>query len=121
MINVMVFTSWSRTSASPRFVPESFPPINRLCQTTGDTSAMGPLFGVITELRGGDCQERVGIMGLVLFEGDARNGWRDGPVCPDCGQGTMAPLDQTARVCFWRVSAPIGRGEVPREALLTCE
>ncbi|GFU44580.1 hypothetical protein TNCV_1506871 [Trichonephila clavipes] len=28
---------------------------------------------------------------LVLCEGDTRNRWRDGQVCPDVGQGTMAP------------------------------
>ncbi|GFY34869.1 hypothetical protein TNCV_154421 [Trichonephila clavipes] len=28
---------------------------------------------------------------LVLCEGDAMNRWRDGQVCPDVGQGTMAP------------------------------
>ncbi|GFU46749.1 hypothetical protein TNCV_4683991 [Trichonephila clavipes] len=28
---------------------------------------------------------------LVLYEGDTRNRWRDGQVCPDVGQGTMVP------------------------------
>ncbi|GFU65171.1 hypothetical protein TNCV_4056411 [Trichonephila clavipes] len=28
---------------------------------------------------------------LVLSEGDTWNRWRDGQVCPDVGQGTMAP------------------------------
>ncbi|GFY05357.1 hypothetical protein TNCV_2208021 [Trichonephila clavipes] len=28
---------------------------------------------------------------LVLSEGDTRNRWLDGQVCPDVGQGTMAP------------------------------
>ncbi|GFV02978.1 hypothetical protein TNCV_2744411 [Trichonephila clavipes] len=28
---------------------------------------------------------------LVLSEGDTRNRWRDRQVCPDVGQGTMAP------------------------------
>ncbi|GFT69901.1 hypothetical protein TNCV_399441 [Trichonephila clavipes] len=28
---------------------------------------------------------------LVLREGDNRNKWRDGQVCPDVGQGIMAP------------------------------
>ncbi|GFV92360.1 hypothetical protein TNCV_3949701 [Trichonephila clavipes] len=28
---------------------------------------------------------------LVLREGDNRNRWRDGQVCPDVGQGIMAP------------------------------
>ncbi|GFV18183.1 hypothetical protein TNCV_169861 [Trichonephila clavipes] len=28
---------------------------------------------------------------LVLCEGDTKNRWRDGQVCPDVRQGTMAP------------------------------
>ncbi|GFU78849.1 hypothetical protein TNCV_4024131 [Trichonephila clavipes] len=28
---------------------------------------------------------------IVLCEGDTRNRWRDGQVCPDVRQGTMAP------------------------------
>ncbi|GFX58794.1 hypothetical protein TNCV_804981 [Trichonephila clavipes] len=28
---------------------------------------------------------------LVLCEGDTKNRWRDGQVCPDVGQETMAP------------------------------
>ncbi|GFW16784.1 hypothetical protein TNCV_1551361 [Trichonephila clavipes] len=28
---------------------------------------------------------------LVVGVGDTRNRWRDGQVCPDVGQGTMAP------------------------------
>ncbi|GFW05153.1 hypothetical protein TNCV_2904431 [Trichonephila clavipes] len=28
---------------------------------------------------------------LVLSDGDTKNRWRDGQVCPDVGQGTMAP------------------------------
>ncbi|GFX52719.1 hypothetical protein TNCV_3980221 [Trichonephila clavipes] len=28
---------------------------------------------------------------LVLREGDNRNRWRDGQVCPDVGQGIMSP------------------------------
>ncbi|GFY07295.1 hypothetical protein TNCV_5084821 [Trichonephila clavipes] len=28
---------------------------------------------------------------LVLREGDNRNRWRDGQVCPDVGQGIMVP------------------------------
>ncbi|GFT36377.1 hypothetical protein TNCV_4259971 [Trichonephila clavipes] len=28
---------------------------------------------------------------LVWCEGDSRNRWRDGQVCPDVRQGTMAP------------------------------
>ncbi|GFU64358.1 hypothetical protein TNCV_2731551 [Trichonephila clavipes] len=28
---------------------------------------------------------------MVLSEGDTRNRWRDGQVCPDVGQGIMVP------------------------------
>ncbi|GFV49849.1 hypothetical protein TNCV_1391311 [Trichonephila clavipes] len=28
---------------------------------------------------------------LVLSDGDTRNRWHDGQVCPDVGQGTMTP------------------------------
>ncbi|GFV74858.1 hypothetical protein TNCV_1040961 [Trichonephila clavipes] len=38
---------------------------------------------------------------LVLREGDNRNRWRDGHVCPDVGQGIMTP-----GACY----AQIGRG-----------
>ncbi|GFV93138.1 hypothetical protein TNCV_2552291 [Trichonephila clavipes] len=31
---------------------------------------------------------------LVLCEGDTRNRWRDGQVCPDVRQGIMAPWDR---------------------------
>ncbi|GFU99539.1 hypothetical protein TNCV_4082621 [Trichonephila clavipes] len=34
---------------------------------------------------------------LVLSEGDTRNRWRDGQVCPDVGQGTMAPWARRLR------------------------
>ncbi|GFV08772.1 hypothetical protein TNCV_2253361 [Trichonephila clavipes] len=39
---------------------------------------------------------------LVLSEGDTGNRWRDGQVCPDVGQGTMAPWGQDGSGVFWR-------------------
>ncbi|GFW69564.1 hypothetical protein TNCV_489101 [Trichonephila clavipes] len=50
---------------------------------------------------------------LVLREGDTRNRWRDGQVCPDVGQGIMAPWARRpgcVLVCY----AQIGRGR-PRD------
>ncbi|GFU08920.1 hypothetical protein TNCV_1318071 [Trichonephila clavipes] len=47
---------------------------------------------------------------LVLSEGDTRNRWRDGQVCPDVGQGTMAPWPGCVLAC----DAQIGRGR-PRD------
>ncbi|GFV37347.1 hypothetical protein TNCV_1757851 [Trichonephila clavipes] len=37
------------------------------------------------------CLKRIMSSFLVLREGDTRNRWRDGQVCPDVGQGIMAP------------------------------
>ncbi|GFV00434.1 hypothetical protein TNCV_3644121 [Trichonephila clavipes] len=37
---------------------------------------------------------------LVLREGDNRNRWRDGQVCPDVGLGIMAP--RTRQPCVSR-------------------
>ncbi|GFY15663.1 hypothetical protein TNCV_1283111 [Trichonephila clavipes] len=37
------------------------------------------------------CFKRIMSSFLVLREGDNRNRWRDGQVCPDVGQGIMAP------------------------------
>ncbi|GFX75212.1 hypothetical protein TNCV_3171391 [Trichonephila clavipes] len=51
---------------------------------------------------------------LVLGDGDTRNRWRDGQVCPDVGQGTMAPGARRlgcVLVCY----VQIGRGEVKRD------
>ncbi|GFX35155.1 hypothetical protein TNCV_2330951 [Trichonephila clavipes] len=50
---------------------------------------------------------------LVLSEGDTRNRWRDGQVCPDVGQGTMAPWARRPR-CVLACDAQIGRGR-PRD------
>ncbi|GFY13583.1 hypothetical protein TNCV_4959531 [Trichonephila clavipes] len=50
---------------------------------------------------------------LVLSEGDTRNRWRDGQVCPDVGQGTMAPWARRPG-CVLACDAQIGRGR-PRD------
>ncbi|GFX84677.1 hypothetical protein TNCV_724841 [Trichonephila clavipes] len=46
---------------------------------------------------------------LVLCEGETRNRWRDGQVCPDVGQGTMAPWARRLG-CVLACYAQIGRG-----------
>ncbi|GFV18070.1 hypothetical protein TNCV_168741 [Trichonephila clavipes] len=46
---------------------------------------------------------------LVLCEGDTRNRWRDGQVCPDVRQGTMAPWARRLG-CVLACYAQIGRG-----------
>ncbi|GFW37848.1 hypothetical protein TNCV_4630531 [Trichonephila clavipes] len=46
---------------------------------------------------------------LVLSEGDTRNRWREGQVCPDVGQGTMAPWARRLG-CVLACDAQIGRG-----------
>ncbi|GFT62536.1 hypothetical protein TNCV_3838671 [Trichonephila clavipes] len=43
---------------------------------------------------------------LVLCEGDTRNRWRDGQVCPDVRQGTMAPWARR----LGREGKKVGRG-----------
>ncbi|GFV10233.1 hypothetical protein TNCV_3661851 [Trichonephila clavipes] len=50
---------------------------------------------------------------LVLSEGDTRNRWRDGQVCPDVVQGTMAPWARRPG-CVLACYAQIGRGR-PRD------
>ncbi|GFS98501.1 hypothetical protein TNCV_3478851 [Trichonephila clavipes] len=50
---------------------------------------------------------------LVLSDGDTRNRWRDGQVCPDVGQGTMAPWARRPG-CVLACDAQIRRGR-PRE------
>ncbi|GFX04157.1 hypothetical protein TNCV_3973061 [Trichonephila clavipes] len=50
---------------------------------------------------------------LVLREGDNRNRWRDGQVCPDVGQGIMAPWARR-HWCVLACYAQIGRGR-PRD------
>ncbi|GFU37379.1 hypothetical protein TNCV_4273531 [Trichonephila clavipes] len=46
---------------------------------------------------------------LVLGDGDTRNRWRDGQVCTDVGQGTMAPWARQLG-CVLACYAQIGRG-----------
>ncbi|GFX52740.1 hypothetical protein TNCV_3980431 [Trichonephila clavipes] len=46
---------------------------------------------------------------LVLYEGDTRNRWRDGPVCPAVDK-ELWRLGQTVRGVFLACYAPIGRG-----------
>ncbi|GFV24623.1 hypothetical protein TNCV_1914801 [Trichonephila clavipes] len=46
---------------------------------------------------------------LVLSEGDTRNRWRDGQVCPDVGQETMAPWARRLG-CVLACYAQIERG-----------
>ncbi|GFY09220.1 hypothetical protein TNCV_2991381 [Trichonephila clavipes] len=46
---------------------------------------------------------------LVLREGDNRNRWRDGQVCPDVGQGIMAPWSRRPG-CVLACYAKIRRG-----------
>ncbi|GFS87136.1 hypothetical protein TNCV_1130371 [Trichonephila clavipes] len=50
---------------------------------------------------------------LVLSEGGTRNRGRDGQVCPDVGQGTMAPWARWPG-CVLACYAQIGRGR-PRD------
>ncbi|GFX98781.1 hypothetical protein TNCV_1503571 [Trichonephila clavipes] len=50
---------------------------------------------------------------LVLGDGDTRNRWRDGQVCPDGGQGIMVPWARGPG-CILACYAQIGRGR-PRD------
>ncbi|GFW52898.1 hypothetical protein TNCV_2394771 [Trichonephila clavipes] len=50
---------------------------------------------------------------LVLREGDNRNRWRDGQVCPDVEQGIMVPWARWPG-CVLACYAQIGRGR-PRD------
>ncbi|GFV45984.1 hypothetical protein TNCV_2766801 [Trichonephila clavipes] len=50
----------------------------------------------------------------VLCEGDTRNRWRDGQVCPDVGQGTMAPWARRLG-CVLACYVQIGRGRREEE------
>ncbi|GFY14993.1 hypothetical protein TNCV_235431 [Trichonephila clavipes] len=46
---------------------------------------------------------------LVLSDGDTRTRWSDGQVCPDVGQGTMAPWVRRPG-CVLTCDAQLGRG-----------
>ncbi|GFV35268.1 hypothetical protein TNCV_3203001 [Trichonephila clavipes] len=55
---------------------------------------------------------------LVLCEGDTRNRWRDGQVCPDVRQGTMAPWARRlggVLACYAQIGRGRGRKESPGE------
>ncbi|GFU56257.1 hypothetical protein TNCV_713111 [Trichonephila clavipes] len=55
----------------------------------GMTSARG--HGAIVYCLNSGSEDRQTGRHNMLCEGDTRNRWRDGQVCPDVGQGTMAP------------------------------
>ncbi|GFV97243.1 hypothetical protein TNCV_155601 [Trichonephila clavipes] len=63
------------------------------------------------------CLKRIASSFLVFREGDNRNRWRDGQVCPDVGQGIMAPWARRPG-CVLGCYAQIGRGR-PRETFET--
>ncbi|GFV58344.1 hypothetical protein TNCV_1806171 [Trichonephila clavipes] len=50
---------------------------------------------------------------LLLCEGDTKNRWRDGQVCPDVRQGTVAPWARRLG-CVLACYAQIGRGRTER-------
>ncbi|GFY15960.1 hypothetical protein TNCV_1286051 [Trichonephila clavipes] len=78
------FTSCSRTSKTPSIVPEFLRSTS--CKVT---SARG--HGAIVYCLNSGSGDRQTGRHNVLCEGDTRNRWRDGQVCPDVGQGTMEP------------------------------
>ncbi|GFU82812.1 hypothetical protein TNCV_266091 [Trichonephila clavipes] len=81
------------------------------CSRTSTTPSIVPAF-----LRSTSCEAYLKIIMssfLVLSEGDTRNSWRDGQVCPDVGQGTMAPWARRPG-CVLACDAQIGRGR-PRD------
>ncbi|GFV00850.1 hypothetical protein TNCV_1386651 [Trichonephila clavipes] len=53
---------------------------------------------------------------LVLREWDNRNKWCDGQVCPDVGQGIMAPWSRRPRIREQKKPCP-GWRELERRAL----
>ncbi|GFU09219.1 hypothetical protein TNCV_1122321 [Trichonephila clavipes] len=63
-----------------------------------------------TTSQGEACLKRILSSFLVLRERDNRNSWRDGQVCPDVGQGIMAPL---ARRLGTGISVKAGSSFVP--------
>ncbi|GFW50615.1 hypothetical protein TNCV_2889171 [Trichonephila clavipes] len=56
---------------------------------------------------------------LVLREGDNRNRWRDGQVCPDIGQGIMMPWAR--RLMKIRERSPALDGEKEKSPALDGE
>ncbi|GFS68345.1 hypothetical protein TNCV_3000371 [Trichonephila clavipes] len=74
----------------------------------GMTSARGH-WAIVYCLNSGSEDRQTGHHNM-LCELDTRNNWRDGQVCPDVGQGTMAPWARRlgfVLACY----AQIGRGE----------
>ncbi|GFT72786.1 hypothetical protein TNCV_406791 [Trichonephila clavipes] len=55
------------------------------------------------------CFKRIMSSLLMLREGDNRNRWRDGQVCPNVGQGIMAPWDRWP-VCVLACYARMKKG-----------
>ncbi|GFV07422.1 hypothetical protein TNCV_1737801 [Trichonephila clavipes] len=78
------FTSCSRTSTTSSIVPEFL-----RSTSCGMTSARG--HGAIVYCLNSGSEDRQTGRHNMLCEGDTRNRWRDGQVCPDVRQGTMAP------------------------------
>ncbi|GFU67371.1 hypothetical protein TNCV_640711 [Trichonephila clavipes] len=58
---------------------------------------------------------------LMLREGDNRNRWRDGQVCPDVGQGIMAPWDRRPGRRKTRERSPALDGEKGKSPVLDRE
>ncbi|GFS70073.1 hypothetical protein TNCV_748411 [Trichonephila clavipes] len=59
------------------------------------------------------CLKRIMSSFLLLREGDNRNRWNDGQVCPDVGQRIMVPWDRRPG-CVLACYVQIGRGS-PRD------
>ncbi|GFU96829.1 hypothetical protein TNCV_5093031 [Trichonephila clavipes] len=72
----------------------------------GMTSARG--HGAIVYCLNSGSEDRQSGRHNMLCEGDTRNRWRDGQVCPDNGQGTMAPWARRLW-CVLACYAQIGR------------
>ncbi|GFY10792.1 hypothetical protein TNCV_1123151 [Trichonephila clavipes] len=73
----------------------------------GMTSAHG--HGAIVYCLNSGSEDRQTGRHNMLCEGDTRNRWRDGQVCPDVGQGTMAPWARRLE-CVLACYAQIGLG-----------
>ncbi|GFV83195.1 hypothetical protein TNCV_1899221 [Trichonephila clavipes] len=86
----------------PSIVPEFLRSIS-----SGMTSARG--HGAIVYCLNSGSEDRQTGRHNMLCEGDTRNRWRDGQVCPDVRQGTMAPWARWLG-CVLACYAQIGRG-----------
>ncbi|GFX84672.1 hypothetical protein TNCV_724791 [Trichonephila clavipes] len=78
------FTSCSRTNTTSSIVPAFL-----RSTSCGMTSARG--HGAIVYCLNSGSEDRQTGRHNMLCEGETRNRWRDGQVCPDVGQGTMVP------------------------------